>query len=164
MKKKIFNLFVFVTLLSIGFIGNLKAWDENGEVACLAEAIYFEAGNQSDAGRLAVGHVILNRMEMKEYPDTICGVIQQGKYKVNWKGNTVPVLHKCQFSYFCDGKPETIEDSKTWNESYMLATLLVNGMYDFTHGASHYHNDQVHPYWADHLYKTLTIDNHIFYK
>ena len=101
---------------------------------------------------------------MKDYQETICGVIQQGKYIVNWKGNTVPVLHKCQFSYFCDGKPETIEDSKTWNESYMLATLLVNGMYDFTHGASHYHNDQVHPYWADHLYKTLTIDNHIFYK
>ena len=161
---KIFNSIVFIGLLSIGFISNIKAWDENGEVACLAEAIYFESGNQSDAGRLAVGHVILNRMEMKEYPDTICGVIQQGEYKKNWKGNTVPVLHRCQFSYYCDGKPETIEDSKTWNESYMLATLLVNGMYDFTHGASHYHADSVHPYWADHLYKTVTIDNHIFYK
>ena len=161
---RIFNTIVFVGLLSIGFISNIKAWDENGEVACLAEAIYFESGNQSDAGRLAVGHVILNRMEMKEYPDTICGVIQQGEYKKNWKGNIVPVLHRCQFSYYCDGKPETIEDSKTWNESYMLATLLVNGMYDFTHGASHYHADSVHPYWADHLYKTVTIDNHIFYK
>ena len=161
---RIFNTIVFVGLLSIGFISNIKAWDENGEVACLAEAIYFESGNQSDAGRLAVGHVILNRMEMKEYPDTICGVIQQGEYKKNWKGNIVPILHRCQFSYYCDGKPETIEDSKTWNESYMLATLLVNGMYDFTHGASHYHADSVHPYWADHLYKTVTIDNHIFYK
>ena len=76
----------------------------------------------------------------------------------------VPVLHKCQFSYFCDGKPETIEDSKTWNESLMLAALLVNGQYDFTHGASHYHADSVHPYWADHLMRTITIDNHIFYK
>ena len=164
MKNKIFNLFVFVSLLSIGFVNNLKAWDENGEVACLAEAIYFEAGNQSDAGRLAVGHVVLNRMEMREYPDTICDVVHQAKWKENWKGNMIPIKHMCQFSYFCDGKPEKIEDSKTWNESYMLATLLVNGMYDFTHGASHYHADSVHPYWADHLYKTLTIDNHIFYK
>ena len=161
---KIFNSIVFIGLLSIGFISNIKAWDENGEVACLAEAIYFEAGNQSDAGRLAVGHVVLNRMEMREYPDTICDVVHQAKWKENWKGNMIPIKHMCQFSYFCDGKPEIIEDSKTWNESYMLATLLVNGMYDFTHGASHYHADSVHPYWADHLYKTVTIDNHIFYK
>ena len=155
---------VFVSLLSIGFISKINAWDENGEVACLAEAIYFESGNQSDAGRLAVGHVVLNRQEMREYPNTICDVVHQAEYRENWKGNMIPVKHRCQFSYFCDGKPEIIEDSKTWNESYMLATLLVNGMYDFTHGASHYHNDSVYPYWADHLKHTVTIDNHIFYK
>ena len=101
---------------------------------------------------------------MREYPNTICDVVHQAEYRENWKGNMIPVKHRCQFSYFCDGKPEIIEDSKTWNESYMLATLLVNGMYDFTHGASHYHNDSVHPYWADHLKHTVTIDNHIFYK
>ena len=155
---------VFVSLLSVGFISKINAWDENGEVACLAEAIYFEAGNQSDAGRLAVGHVVLNRQEMREYPNSICDVVHQAEWRENWKGNMIPVKHRCQFSYFCDGKPEIIEDSKTWNESYMLATLLVNGMYDFTHGASHYHNDSVHPYWADHLKHTVTIDNHIFYK
>ena len=137
---RIFYSLVFVSLLSVGFISKINAWDENGEVACLAEAIYFEAGNQSDAGRLAVGHVVLNRQEMREYPNTICDVVHQAEYRENWKGNMIPVKHRCQFSYFCDGKPETIEDSKTWNESYMLATLLVNGMYDFTHGASHYHN------------------------
>ena len=154
--------FAFMILMSIS--QELKSWDENGEAACLAEAIYFEAGNQSDGGRLAVGHVILNRVEMREYPDTICGVVHQDKWKENWKGNLMPVKHMCQFSYFCDGRPETIEDSKTWNESLMLAALLVNGQYDFTHGASHYHNDTVHPYWADHLMRTITIDNHIFYK
>ena len=161
---RIFYSLVFVSLLSVGFISKINAWDENGEVACLAEAIYFESGNQSDAGRLAVGHVVLNRQEMREYPNTICDVVHQAEYRENWKGNMIPVKHRCQFSYFCDGKPEIIEDSKTWNESYMLATLLVNGMYDFTHGASHYHNDSVYPYWADHLKHTVTIDNHIFYK
>ena len=151
-------------MLALSIAQELKAWDENGEAACLAEAIYFESGNQSDGGRLAVGHVVLNRVEMREYPDTICGVVHDAQWEENWKGHMVPVLHKCQFSYYCDGKPETIEDSKTWNESLMLAALLVNGQYDFTHGASHYHNDTVHPYWADHLMKTITIDNHIFYK
>ena len=134
------------------------------ELKCMAENIYFEGRAEPMVGKIAIGHVVMNRIEDERFPDTICGVIQQGQYRTNWQGNVVPVLHKCQFSYYCDGKPETIEDSKTWNESYMLATLLVNGMYDFTHGASHYHNDQVHPYWADHLYKTVVIDNHIFYK
>ena len=153
-----------VVMLALSIAQELKAWDENGEAACLAEAIYFESGNQSDGGRLAVGHVVLNRVEMREYPDTICGVVHDAQWEENWKGHMVPVLHKCQFSYYCDGKPETIEDSKTWNESLMLAALLVNGQYDFTHGASHYHNDTVHPYWADHLMRTITIDNHIIYK
>ena len=75
---------VFVSLLSVGFISKINAWDENGEVACLAEAIYFEAGNQSDAGRLAVGHVVLNRQEMREYPNTICDVVHQAEYRENW--------------------------------------------------------------------------------
>ena len=158
-------LYVFMgVLIGLALALPVNAYDENEDRYWLAMNMYFEAGNQSDAGRLAVGHVVLNRQEMREYPDTICGVVHQAKWKENWRGNLVPVKHQCQFSYFCDGKPEDIEDSKTWNESYMLATLLVNGMYDFTHGASHYHNDQVHPYWADHLYKTVVIDNHIFYK
>ena len=155
---------VLAIMLGLSIAQELKAWDENGEAACLAEAIYFEAGNQSDAGRLAVGHVVLNRVEMREYPDTICGVVHDAQWEENWKGHMVPVLHKCQFSYFCDGKPEIPEDSKTWNESLVLAALLYNGMFDFTHGANHYHNDTVHPYWADHLKRTVTIDNHIFYK
>ena len=156
---------VFISLLSVGFVGNLKAWDENGEAVCLAKNIYFEAGNQSKAGRLAVGLVTLNRVEMREFPDTICGVVHQGPTYTNWKGNTWPVKHKCQFSWYCDGKKDIIEDSKTWNEVYLLAVALVQGsVYDFTDGSSHYHNDTVTPYWADHLYKTLTIDNHIFYK
>ena len=135
---------VFVSLLSVGFVGNLKAWDENGEAVCLAKNIYFEAGNQSKAGRLAVGLVTLNRVEMREYPDTICGVVHQGPTYTNWKGNTWPVKHKCQFSWYCDGKKDIIEDSKTWNEVYLLAVALVQGsVYDFTDGSSHYHNDTV---------------------
>ena len=129
---------------------------------CLAMAIYFEARGEPMVGQVAVAQVVINRVTDYRYPDDICAVVKEGYY-YSWDKNK-PIKDKCQFSFWCDGKPETIEDSKTWNESYMLATLLVNGMYDFTHGASHYHNDSVHPYWADHLKRTVTIDNHIFYK
>ena len=72
--------------------------------------------------------------------------------------------HKCQFSWYCDGKKDIPEDSKTWEECLIIAEKVLYGMYDFTEGATHYHNDTVHPYWADHLAHVVTIDNHIFYK
>ena len=41
----------------------------------LAALIYCEAGNQSDEGKLAVGAVVINRVNCSAYPDTIRGVI-----------------------------------------------------------------------------------------
>jgi len=139
--------------------------DENGETFCLAKNIYFEAGNQPLAGKLAVSQVVMNRVLSDEYPDTICEVIYQAQWGNNWKGEFALIKHKCQFSWFCDGKSDVPEDSVTWNESLRVAAnLLYNRQVDITEGATHYHNDQVHPYWADSLNRTVTIDNHIFYK
>ena len=158
---------VFISLLSVGFVGNLKAWDENGEAVCLAKNIYFEAGNQSKAGRLAVGLVTLNRVEMREYPDTICGVVHQGPTYTNWKGNTWPVKHKCQFSWYCDGKSDRIYDLETFDNILMLAEAIVLGqiqVLDITEGATHYHADYVEPAWAKTKTKTIEIEDHIFYR
>ena len=47
-------------------------------LACLTEAIYFEAGNKGEPGRQAVAHVILNRVASKNFPDTVCSVIKEG--------------------------------------------------------------------------------------
>ena len=46
--------------------------------ACLAEAIYFEARGESIKGQFAVAEVILNRVDSRSFPDTVCGVITQG--------------------------------------------------------------------------------------
>ena len=143
----------------------ITAYDVNGDRFCLAQNIYFEAGNQSQAGRLAVGLVTLNRVEMAQYPDNVCDVVYQGPTYTNWKGNQVPVRHKCQFSWYCDGKSDEPVDSKTYMETLFLADMILRGdVYDFTDGATHYHNDTVDPYWNEHLVLMLTIDNHIFYK
>ena len=57
--------------------------------SCLAEAMYYEARDQGWRGMLAVGVVIQNRVRDDRYPDTVCGVVRQGKYR---NGN--PVRHK----------------------------------------------------------------------
>tara|TARA_B100002019_G_scaffold293504_1_gene321661 strand:+ start:6855 stop:7385 length:531 start_codon:yes stop_codon:yes gene_type:complete len=142
-----------------------EAYDANGEAFCLAKNIYFEAGNQPLVGKVAVSHVVLNRVDSSLYPDTICDVVYQSRWRINWKGEEVPVRNKCQFSWFCDGKSDEPVDSKTWIESMLIARRVIEGEWsDVTEGATHYHADSVLPYWASSLNRTVTIDNHLFYK
>jgi spore germination cell wall hydrolase CwlJ-like protein len=153
----------FMILVSIA--QEVKASDENGEAFCMAKNIYFEAGNQPVAGKIAVSQVVLNRVYSVSYPDTVCDVVYQAKWKTNWRGEEVPVRHMCQFSWFCDGKSDDPVDSDTWMFSLMVANSVLNGDFgDITEGSTHYHADSVYPYWADSLNRTVTIDNHIFYK
>ena len=137
----------------------------NNDRYCLAQNIYFESANQSFAGQLAVSHVVINRMEDLQFPETICEVVYQAKMEENWKGNMVPALNKCQFSWYCDGKSDEPVDSVTWLNSIRVADMVLSGEYpDITEGSLWYHNDKVNPYWAKHLNHTVLIDNHLFYK
>lgn len=49
----------------------------NRDVKLLASIIFCEAGNQSYAGKLAVGCVVMNRKRSKSFPNTVEGVIRQ---------------------------------------------------------------------------------------
>ena len=159
----IFSAFAFAVILLL--VPLAEASDENGEAFCLAKNIYFESGNQPLAGKVAVTHVVLNRVHSVAYPDNICGVVYQAKWFNNWRGVSVPVRNMCQFSWFCDGKSDIPVDSDTWMLSLYVANAVLNGEFaDITEGSTHYHADSVHPYWSDSLNRTVTIDNHIFYK
>lgn len=59
--------------------GSASAYTKK-ELRYMAAIIYCEAGNQSYAGKLAVGIVVKNRMESKKFPNTIKGVLYQ-KYQ-----------------------------------------------------------------------------------
>ena len=48
---------------------------------CLVRAMYFEANRSSDDGLLALGSVVMNRVNSGIFPDTICGVVgQRGQF------------------------------------------------------------------------------------
>ena len=95
----------------------------------MAKNIYFEAGNQPVAGKVAVSLVVLNRVEHHAYPDNVCDVIYQAQMRENWKGNLVPVRNRCQFSWFCDGKSDEPVDSATW--MFSLATASMGRAFRF---------------------------------
>lgn len=161
----------FVIGLTLGFgIGvfspKVYASDPNNDAYCLAKNIYFEAGNQPLAGKLAVAHVVKNRMESWQFPDTYCDVIYDAKeWRTSWTGNVIPKLGMCQFSWFCDGKSDEPKDSKTWEVCLQIAqSFIKEEQIDITEGAMWYHADYILPYWAEHLNNTVYINNHIFYK
>lgn len=136
-------------------------------VMCLALNMYWEAKNQSMIGQLAVGQVVMNRVEDSRFPNTVCEVVYQGQHRPSWKDPTKehPIRHKCQFSWYCDGKSDEPKDSVTWIESIRIADMaLQSSNFDVTEGALWYHADYVYPYWADHLERVVTIEDHIFYK
>ncbi len=130
--------------------------DKLGEsLACLALNIYFEARGEPAIGKLAVGHVVMNRVAASSYPATVCGVVRQGG-GIN--------RYRCQFSWWCDGKSDQPSDTVAWEESLLLARqILSGGSADPTAGALWYHADYVSPHWKDTLRKGPTFGRHIFY-
>lgn len=47
------------------------------ERECLMRAMYFESNRSSEEGMLAVGTVVMNRVQDAKYPKSICGVVGQ---------------------------------------------------------------------------------------
>ena len=143
----------------------LKNLIRQDQTKCLADNMYFEARNQSTFAKKAIVYVTLNRVQHRTFPNTICKVVKQGKV-YPWKRN-VPIKHKCQFSWYCDGKSDIPKERKAWNKSYDLAVnMYFNKSYDNTRGSTHYHTDYVKPYWrTDKRLEYVTkIGSHLFYR
>ena len=122
---------------------------------CLALNIYFEARSEPIQGQIAIAEVTLNRVASSDFPNDICGVVLQE----NKDG--------CQFSWWCDGKSDYPKEHNSLRTSKAIAKLMLEeGEYISVVGenATHYHNDEVYPYWADHLQRIRRIGKHIFYK
>jgi spore germination cell wall hydrolase CwlJ-like protein len=161
------------------------------EVVCLAENIYFEARAESEVGKAAVGNTTKNRVLHTNWPNTYCEVVKQGPVRESWKtrGKDVkdedrvywPIKHRCQFSWYCDGKKDviwanyektgqTIEgNARAWRDSVELAIYITGfgklTIDDNTHGALYYYNHNlVYPHWADAMILIGVEGNHTFMK
>lgn len=133
------------------------------EVSCLAQNIYHEARGEGILGQLAVAWVTLNRVHSSLFPNTVCEVVKQGEK--NKRGELK--RHRCQFSWYCDGRPDKIGDPMAWAAAQVLALGVISGyntVSDPTKGALFYHADYVKPEWRKRLKQTTRIGIHIFYK
>ena len=136
---------------------------------CLALNTYHEAKNQSMIGQIATAQVVMNRVKDSRFPNTVCEVVKQGPHRPSWEDpkKEYPVRHKCQFSWYCDGKSdEPRKDSKEWFKAKEYARIVLSGriVLDVTEGATHYHATYVKPAWAKTKTRTTRIESHIFYR
>jgi spore germination cell wall hydrolase CwlJ-like protein len=126
------------------------------QIRCLALTIYFEARGEPKNGKLAVGHVVMNRVADPRFPDDVCDVVRQGGEEV---------LHRCQFSWWCDGLSDKPQHVAAWRETQAIARRVFwQYSDDPTSGAMWYHADYVSPEWRTMFAKGPRIGQHIFYR
>ena len=124
-------------------------------LTCLSQAIYYEAGNESDDGQRGVAQVVLNRVRHPAFPASVCGVVYQG--------STRPT--GCQFTFTCDGSLDRRPGLAGWDRARRTAAAALSGSVAGSVGyATHYHANYVLPTWASTLAKTDVIGAHLFYR
>ena len=140
--------------------GEAQAVDPAGQaplddsITCLARTIYWEAKGAHAEDMSAVASVVLNRLGHDGFPDTICGVVKQG---VETKA--------CQFSWWCDGRPDQVEEAQRYGGAKEIARKALNQqLKDPTGGALYFHDRTVHPDWAKTYRKTAQTTHFLFYK
>ena len=135
---------------------------------CLALNTYHEAKNQSMIGQIAVAEVVMNRVQDKRFPNSVCEVVKQGPTRPSWEDpkKEYPIKHRCQFSWYCDGKSDVPKNEKAWKKAQDYAYLVLYNRIaiDVTEGATHYHATYVKPSWAKTKTRTTRIEKHIFYR
>lgn len=126
-------------------------------VNILACNIYRESRGESDYGMLAVGFVTINRKDHEKFPATIGKIVYQAG----------------QFSWTSHGGTFKVNEKDQWEKAKSFATTLIHlhdtnklvyDTLDVTKGSTYYHSQKVRPYWAKVMIRTVSIDNHVFYK
>lgn len=141
--------------LDIPAIDALPGVSGGAQWQCLAEAVYFESRGEPLDGQIAVAEVVLNRVDDRRYPNTVCGVTKQGV------GNG----RSCQFSYACDGNSDVMRAGAARDRSEKIASLMIAGRErNVTKGATHFHTRAIRPGWAGRLTRTAAIGHHLFYR
>lgn len=130
----------------LGPNGSVTCSTPQNAFQCMMCNCHHETEGESAEGKLAVGKVVMTRVGMSSYPNSVCGVIYQ----------------HAQFSWTMSAKKRSERISgASYKNCYPSVTqaLRFRGHY-----ASHFHTPRVHPSWARKCKKLGKIGGHIFYE
>jgi spore germination cell wall hydrolase CwlJ-like protein len=136
----------------LGLDGKTRAKAEK----CLADAIYFESRGEPVRGQMAVAQVVMNRVFSGFYPKTVCGTVYQNAHR----------RLACQFTFACDGIPETVTEPQAWLRATRIAKRTLDGelWVPEVNRATHYHADWVRPSWVRGMKRLYKFGVHTFYR
>ena len=188
--KKMIQLIISIIALTVMAPGHAKEVGRQSDLECLARNIYYEAGSESEEGKVAVGLVTINRSNNGDFPSSICGVVNQRtvlsvprevtqtrtvtegmvfkktrqvKERVTvWTNRAV-----CQFSWRCENVHKIKNSDERWSASLEVARELLDGGYEDLRykyrDALYFHARHVKPAWAKQKVRIERIGGHIFY-
>lgn len=116
---------------------------------CLTQNIYHEARGESVEGKIAIGHVTLNRINHEDFPNNVCDV----------------VYDTCQFSWSCANVRNKPIDLDEWKETEKIAKEILQGKHENpVEGSVYYYNPRKSaPSWRrKYCSKYIDIENHRF--
>ncbi|MCE9681910.1 cell wall hydrolase [Halomonas alkalisoli] len=123
-------------------------------LTCLARSIYWEAKGVAGRDMESVANVVMNRLADEAFPNTICDVVKQGSEQP-----------PCQFSWWCDGRPDEVVEGDAYEVAKEVARLALNQeLPDHTDGALYFHDRTVQPHWANEFLVTIETEAFIFYR
>jgi len=96
----------------------------------------------------------MNRLGDGAFPKTVCAVVKQGSES-----------RSCQFSWWCDGRPDEAVEDDRFTLAREIARKALNGqLRDRTDGALYFHDRNVSPSWAKKFTRTAQTQRLLFYK
>nr|WP_298411867.1 cell wall hydrolase [uncultured Halomonas sp.] len=122
-------------------------------ITCLARTVYWETRGVGTEDMEAVANVVMNRLGQEGFPDTVCGIVRQGGEQ-----------GACQFSWWCDGRPDVAANEESYAIAKEIARKALNReLADRTDGALYFHHRTVNPAWAAEYTKTAEVGEFAFY-
>jgi spore germination cell wall hydrolase CwlJ-like protein len=159
------------------------------DIDCLAKNIYYEAGAESEEGKVAVAMVTINRVRDGRFGKTICSVVDQKTVRVKsiektevrmvqggFFGNpekqtvktiTMQNVDVCQFSWRCVLVRKPKDQDSRWQASQEVAARLLKGDYIQWQlkysDALYFHATSIKPAWAKGKQHVARVGGHHFY-
>lgn len=123
-------------------------------ITCLARSIYWEAKGVPGRDMEAVANVVMNRLAHAGFPNSICEVVTEGSEQP-----------PCQFSWWCDGRPDEIVEPAAYEIAKEVARQAINlELADHTGGALYFHHRTMSPDWASVYRRTAETEQFLFYR
>ncbi|MGH1576596.1 cell wall hydrolase [Planktotalea sp.] len=99
------------------------------ELDCMARAMYFESNRSSRDGMVAVGSVVMNRVDSDAFPDTVCGVVSQknqfapGVMTRSMELHTAPLITGAAKSVYHGERHPRIANAKFFHAAWYKANF-----------------------------------------